>query len=46
MLRLRNPFVFTARKPRLVEARCFRCGKIAWFSKDNLRVINYCTECK
>jgi uncharacterized C2H2 Zn-finger protein len=45
MLRLRNPFVFT-RRLKLVEARCFRCGKITWLSKDNIRVINYCTECK
>jgi hypothetical protein len=25
---------------------CYKCGKITWVAKDNLRVYNYCTSCK
>ena len=46
MFKLRNPFVYVGKKPKLTQVRCFSCGVALWLSKNNLRVINYCTSCR
>lgn len=25
---------------------CYDCGRVLFVAKDNIRVYNYCTECK
>lgn len=46
MFKIRNPFVYTGKKPRLTKVGCFSCGKELWLSQQNIRVINYCGECR
>lgn len=46
MFKLRNPFVYIGRKPKLIEVRCFACATTIWLSQQNVRVINYCGGCR
>lgn len=46
MFKLRSPFVYVKKEPRLVNVRCFSCGKDLWLTQQNIRVVNYCGECR
>ena len=46
MFKLRNPFVYTKKEPRLVKVRCFSCAKDVWLTQLNVRVVNYCGDCR
>ena len=45
MIKLQSPFIVTRKKPRLISARCFHCGKGIYVTQDKLRVTNFCEEC-
>jgi len=46
MFKLRNPFVFVGRKPKLIKVGCFSCAADVWLTQDNVRVVNYCVTCR
>ena len=46
MFKLRNPFVYVKKEPKLIEVRCFACATTIWLSQQNVRVINYCGGCR
>lgn len=46
-LRVRNPFYWAENdKNDMVKVVCVHCGSIYHVSYGNVRVDNYCTECK
>ena len=46
MFKLRSPFVYVGRKPKLIKVDCFSCAESIWLTQENVRVINYCASCR
>jgi hypothetical protein len=46
MFKLRNPFVYVGKKPKLTKVGCFSCSADIWLTQENMRVINYCVRCR
>jgi len=46
-LKIRNPFYFAGEdKTGFVKVLCYHCGNVVNLFYKNIRVNNYCSECK
>ena len=45
-LKFRLPFVIEKQNKNFTEVSCFGCAHKFYLTKNNLRAVNYCWECK
>ena len=46
MWKLQSPFIYVRKNPKAIRVNCYSCGAYFWVYLENLRVTNFCEECK